>query len=133
MNAARERKRLAAHEGEPIGTDWRGRMETTITIHDRITGRMQTFDIYRGQRRDRYDIRRDGQPWQHGVTATWFSAALRKQITIELPPRAVERLDALADALECSKVAVIQRALAVLSLAIEGRMTTKDGREIVVL
>ena len=51
----------------------------TVTFHNRQTGDLHSYDLHRGQRRDRYDVRRDGQPWRT-VTATWFAAAIRRKL-----------------------------------------------------
>jgi hypothetical protein len=79
MNAARERKRLERTANEPIREEWRGRLEWTITIHNRQSNTMHTLDLYRSQRRDQYDAKVDGKPWRT-INATELSRLLRKKL-----------------------------------------------------
>jgi len=61
---ARERNRLAARADESPREEWRGRLEHTITFHDRLTGEMHTLDLRRGKRRDQFSAEVDGKPWR---------------------------------------------------------------------
>jgi hypothetical protein len=61
---ARERNRIAAHAGEPPREEWRGRLEHSITFHNRLTGEIHTMDLRRGKRRDQFAAEVDGKPWR---------------------------------------------------------------------
>ena len=64
MNAGREKLRMERAASEPIRVEWRGRLEHTITFHDRLTGEMHTLDLRRGKRRDQFAAEVDGKPWR---------------------------------------------------------------------
>jgi len=72
----RERNRLAAHAGESPREEWRGRLEHTITFHDRLTGKMHTMDLRRGKRRDQFAAEVDGKPWRV-LSATQLGEAVK--------------------------------------------------------
>lgn len=64
MNAGREKLRMERAANEPPRVEWRGRLEHTITFHDRLTGEMHTLDLRRGKRRDQFAAEVDGKPWR---------------------------------------------------------------------
>ena len=74
--AARERNRIAAHAGEAPRVEWRGRLEHTITFHDRLTGTIHTLDLRRGKRRDQFRAEVDGKPWRT-ISATQLGKLVR--------------------------------------------------------
>lgn len=81
MRSAKERKRLERAQDEVMRHEWRGRWEWTLTFHDRITGTLHSLDIYRGQRRDQYDVLADSKPWRCGISATRLATAIRRKFT----------------------------------------------------
>jgi hypothetical protein len=71
---AKERKRLASDE--PVRVEWRGRLEHSITFHNRLTGEMHTLDLRRGKRRDQFAAEVDGKPWRT-INATQLGKLVR--------------------------------------------------------
>ena len=65
---------------EPLREEWRGRLEMTVTFHDRRTGGIHSLDLSRGQRRDQYDASVDGKPWKIGISATELSRFFRMKL-----------------------------------------------------
>jgi len=64
MNAGREKLRMERAASEPIRVEWRGRLEHTITFHDRLTGEMHMLDLRRSKRRDQFSAEVDSKPWR---------------------------------------------------------------------
>ncbi len=65
---------------EPPREEWRGRLEMTVTFHDRRTGEIHSLDLSRGQRRDQYDASVDGTPWKRGISATQLARFFRMKL-----------------------------------------------------
>jgi hypothetical protein len=83
MNAARERKRLAAAAEKPPRTSFAGRHCYTLTLHDRTANSMHTVDLYVSARRiNAYRVTVDGKPWKDSISMTRVLAAIRRK----LPP-----------------------------------------------
>ena len=77
--AAPQAKRMESSEPR---VEWRGRLEHSITFHDRLAGVIHTLDLSRGKRRDQFDARVDGKPWKTGVSAT----VIVKFVRLKLKP-----------------------------------------------
>lgn len=84
MRSAKERKRIERASSEPPRVEWRGRLELTVTFHNRLTGVIHTLDLRRGNRRDQYDAEVDGRPWEKGISATELSRFFRKKTAIHI-------------------------------------------------
>jgi len=82
--AAKEAKRLARIADEPPRVEWRGRLEQSITFHNRLTGELHTLDLYRGRRRDQFDASVDGKQWKRGLSATVISAYVRRKLSAHI-------------------------------------------------
>ena len=78
--AARERNRMDRAADEPPRVEWRGRLEMTVTFHNRLTGELHSLDLARGKRRDQYDASVDGVPWQRGISATELARLFRLKL-----------------------------------------------------
>jgi len=78
--AERERLRMERAADEPQREEWRGRLEMTVTFHDRRTGEIHSLDLSRGQRRDQYDASVDGTPWKRGISATELARFFRMKL-----------------------------------------------------
>jgi len=78
--AERERLRMERAADEPQREEWRGRLEMTVTFHDRRTGEIHSLDLSRGQRRDQYDASVDGTLWKRGISATELARFFRMKL-----------------------------------------------------
>jgi len=78
--AERERLRMERAADEPPREEWRGRLEMTVTFHDRRTDEIHSLDLSRGQRRDQYDASVDGKPWKRGISATELARFFRMKL-----------------------------------------------------
>lgn len=74
--AARERNRIARNADNPPRVEWRGRLEHTITFHNRLTGELHSVDLFRGTRRDQFRAEVDGKPWRT-ISATQIGKLVR--------------------------------------------------------
>ena len=81
---AKAAKRMSSTE--PVREEWRGRLEMTVTFHDRLTGEIHSLDLARGQRRDQYDASVDGKLWKLGISATELSRFFRMKLKPHIAP-----------------------------------------------
>lgn len=81
MREAKRRKHIEKTKDLPIRQDVHGRLLWTITLQDRLAGKMRTLDLRVSmKRRNSYDVLLDGQPWKKTMSASRVSASLRKLI-----------------------------------------------------
>ncbi len=81
MREAKRLKHIERTKDLPVRVDPHGKLLWTITIHDRLTGKMRTLDLRVSQRRlNSYDVFLDGQPWKPKMSASRVSASIRKLI-----------------------------------------------------
>jgi hypothetical protein len=74
-----KRKAIRENSDEPIRQEWRGIHAFTISVHDRLTGKLNCLDFYISQKRiNSYRVTVNGEPWKEQVSMSKALAGLRK-------------------------------------------------------